>query len=262
VSTVVPLLVPALFVLLAVLERVAPGRALPRVPYWWPRGLLLLAVFVAMDVLLAEAFERAFVGSAAPRLASLGTAGGAVAALVVADILGYWLHRAMHAYPRLWRWTHQMHHSAERMDLGGLAQSHPFDMALTLLMGYVAALLLGVTAEAAEWSAFLVFAAGALQHTNVRTPPWIGYVVARPEAHGLHHQRGVHAFNYGNLPLWDLVFGTFRNPRDFPDGAYGFWDGASSQLAAMLAGRDVAAPAYGAGRAAQLHGAAMPEADR
>ena len=36
----------------------------------------------------------------------------------------------------------------------------------------------------------------------------------RPEAHCIHHQRGVHAYNYGNIPLWDVVFGTLPQPRD------------------------------------------------
>ena len=61
----------------------------------------------------------------------------------------------------------------------------------------------------------------------------------RPEAHGLHHERGIHAYNYASFPVWDMLFGTFRNPEDFPEH-YGFWQGASSKLGAMLIGRDVA----------------------
>jgi sterol desaturase/sphingolipid hydroxylase (fatty acid hydroxylase superfamily) len=33
--------------------------------------------------------------------------------------------------------------------------------------------------------------------------------------HRVHHQRGVHRDNYG-LPLWDMIFGTWRNPRVGP----------------------------------------------
>jgi sterol desaturase/sphingolipid hydroxylase (fatty acid hydroxylase superfamily) len=64
----------------------------------------------------------------------------------------------------------------------------------------------------------------------------------RPEAHGLHHERGIHAYNYANVPLWDVVFGTYRNPAGFPEH-YGFWQGASSRMGAMLVGRDVGHPA-------------------
>ena len=37
---------------------------------------------------------------------------------------------------------------------------------------------------------------------NVRTPQWLGYLVQRPESHSVHHQRGVHAYNYSDLPLF------------------------------------------------------------
>ena len=56
----------------------------------------------------------------------------------------------------------------------------------------------------------------------------------------MHHARGVHAFNYADLPLWDLVFGTFRNPPAF-EAETGFWDGASKRVGKLLLGRDVVA---------------------
>ena len=60
----------------------------------------------------------------------------------------------------------------------------------------------------------------------------------RPESHSVHHARGVHAYNYANLPLVDLLFGTFRNPESFV-ATQGFWDGALSRIGAMLLGRDI-----------------------
>jgi sterol desaturase/sphingolipid hydroxylase (fatty acid hydroxylase superfamily) len=54
----------------------------------------------------------------------------------------------------------------------------------------------------------------------------------------VHHARGVHAYNYANFPLWDLAFGTFRNPASFMEQA-GFREGASAELGAMLMGRDI-----------------------
>ena len=60
----------------------------------------------------------------------------------------------------------------------------------------------------------------------------------RPEGHSVHHTRGVHAYNYGNLSLWDLLFGTFRNPAEFAAEA-GFYEGASARVGAMLLGRDI-----------------------
>jgi hypothetical protein len=53
------------------------------------------------------------------------------------------------------------------------------------------------------------------------------------------HQRDVHAYNYGDFPLWDLLFGTFRNPAEFGKEDVGFAEPADRRLGAMLAFRDV-----------------------
>ncbi len=79
------------------------------------------------------------------------------------------------------------------------------------------------------------------QHANVKTPHWLGYFLQRPESHSVHHQAGVHAGNYSDLPLFDLLFGTFRNPQEFA-GQTGFYRGASNRLWDMLLMRDVTRP--------------------
>ena len=76
------------------------------------------------------------------------------------------------------------------------------------------------------------------QHMNIRTPQWLGYLIQRPEAHCIHHQRDVHAFNYGDLPVWDMLFGTFRNPPAF-QGPVGFDKPATDRLGAMFGFVDV-----------------------
>jgi sterol desaturase/sphingolipid hydroxylase (fatty acid hydroxylase superfamily) len=62
--------------------------------------------------------------------------------------------------------------------------------------------------------------------------------VQRPEQHNLHHGRDVHAFNYGNLAIWDRVFGTWRNPATWT-GKTGLYDGSTRDLGAALLGRDI-----------------------
>ncbi len=49
------------------------------------------------------------------------------------------------------------------------------------------------------------------------------------------------------LPPWDILFGTFRNPKQFL-GECGFEDGPDRRLGAMLAFDDVNAPALRAGQ--------------
>ena len=56
-----------------------------------------------------------------------------------------------------------------------------------------------------------------------------------------HHQLGVHKYNYSDLPLFDILFGTFRNPRGYVQEA-GFYNGASSRIGDMLTFHDVSVP--------------------
>ena len=164
---------------------------------------------------------------------------GAATGILVYELVHYCYHRAAHRWNWLWRLGHQLHHSAESVDAFGAYYLHPLDAVLfTTWQVLVFFPLLGLSPEAgAIASAFLAFN-GAFQHANIRTPRWLGYIVQRPESHGVHHGRGVHRYNYSDLPLWDLVFGTFRNPgaRETPVSA-GFYRGGSARLAAMLAFR-------------------------
>jgi sterol desaturase/sphingolipid hydroxylase (fatty acid hydroxylase superfamily) len=132
-----------------------------------------------------------------------------------------------------------MHHSAESIEALGAYYLHPLDTVLFTTWGSLVFFpLLGLSPEAgAVASAFLSFNA-VFQHANIRTPQWLGYVIQRPESHGVHHERGVHRYNYSDLPLWDIAFGTFRNPARWQAEA-GFYDGASARLGEMLIGRDV-----------------------
>jgi sterol desaturase/sphingolipid hydroxylase (fatty acid hydroxylase superfamily) len=132
-----------------------------------------------------------------------------------------------------------MHHSAERVDAAGAFYFHPLDSLLYAVVSSGAGALLGVTPEAAGIAGALGFAMACFQHANLKTPAWLGWIVQRPEGHAIHHQRGVHAFNYGNITIFDQLFGTYRNPRAYGEDKAGFWDGASAEVLPMLIGKDV-----------------------
>lgn len=55
----------------------------------------------------------------------------------------------------------------------------------------------------------------------------------------LHHERDVHARNYGDLPVWDMLFGTFVNPRQAPNTKTGFDVRASVRVKDVLLMCDV-----------------------
>ena len=76
------------------------------------------------------------------------------------------------------------------------------------------------------------------QHWNVCTPRWLGYILQRPESHGLHHELGIHGRNYSDFPLWDSLMGTFVNPDTF-EGEVGCAGNAPGRIGAMLLFQDV-----------------------
>jgi sterol desaturase/sphingolipid hydroxylase (fatty acid hydroxylase superfamily) len=77
-----------------------------------------------------------------------------------------------------------------------------------------------------------------LYHGNLKTPAWLRYLIQTPELHSIHHQYDVHAFNYGDIPLWDRMFGTYRDATVFAERC-GSPKGAEQRLGAMLMFMDV-----------------------
>jgi sterol desaturase/sphingolipid hydroxylase (fatty acid hydroxylase superfamily) len=226
--------IPATFIALMLLERVFPARRLPAVRFWMVKGVVFFAITAVITSIPAVILEG-------HSLLHLHGPIAAFAGFLLGDLVFYGVHRLEHNWHGLWRWTHQMHHSAERLDIAGSSYFHPFELLVLGAISAVVTFTLGLTPVDAALAGLLGAFAGMFPHLNVRTPTWLGYLIQRPEAHSVHHARGVHAYNYGNVPWWDLALGTFRNPDTFT-GPQGFWDGASSKLVPMLAGRDVAEP--------------------
>ena len=229
-----------LFTGFALLELVSRGRLFPQVSRWKLKGAAFALLYFSVattaplvwDGWLGE--HRLLPADGLPLW--LQVVGG----FLVLQLGVYVWHRTMHNVQPLWRWFHQLHHSAERVDIWGAFYFHPLDILGWTLLGSLALVWgFGVSAEAAIIVAVAATFCSMFQHANIRTPHWLGYIVTRPESHSLHHERGVHGRNYGDIPLFDMLFGTFVNPREFT-GQVGFFDGSSRRVGAMLAGRLIA----------------------
>lgn len=178
-------------------------------------------------------------------LSGLGTFAGAVVGVLVYELIHYAYHRSVHRWDWAWRHVgHQMHHSAESLDAFGAYYLHPVDAAMfTTASSLVFVPLLGLTMEATVVGALFLTFNAMFQHANITTPHWLGYFIQRPEMHTIHHAQGVHRYNYADLPIIDMLFGTYRNPRTADDLRCGFYNGASGRIVEMLIGRDVSTPA-------------------
>ena len=232
--------IAAMFAAFALTDLLAPARTYSKSPWWKVRGLAAMTLYFATaftapllwDAWLAE--HRLFDASVLPLWAQI--AGG----LLVLQFGVYFWHRTMHANDFLWRHLHQTHHSAERIDVWGAFWFHPLDMVGWALLGSLCLVGgFGVQAEAAIVVSLLSTFMAMFTHANIRTPRWLGWFVSRPEMHATHHERGVHRYNYSDLPVIDMLFGTYRNPRTF-DAQAGFYDGASLKLWSLLIGRKLA----------------------
>jgi sterol desaturase/sphingolipid hydroxylase (fatty acid hydroxylase superfamily) len=233
-------LLPA-FLLLDVLHR---AHIDPRPRWWRSRAFVVTAINFALSLAIGAAWAALFAGQSLVNGTALGTLGGAAVGVLAYEFTHYWYHRLAHRYDWLWRMGHQMHHSAESLDAWGAYYLHPIDVLVFISLSNLMLFpVLGLAPEAgALANAVLTFLA-IFQHADLRTPRWLGYLVQRPESHRVHHARGVHAHNYADLPLWDMVFGTFRNPgADAPARVQGFYSGASARLVDMLLFRDVSKP--------------------
>jgi len=160
--------------------------------------------------------------------------------LVLADLIGYWSHRAFHRIGLLWKF-HSIHHSSTQLDWLSSVRVHPINEALSHTLSATPLLLLGFSTGAfAAYVPFLTLYAIML-HANVS---WsfgpLRYIFASPTFHRWHHaseQEGLDRNFAGLLPVYDWLFGTLYMPRGVQPSRFGVIgttvpDGMAAQLLA------------------------------
>jgi sterol desaturase/sphingolipid hydroxylase (fatty acid hydroxylase superfamily) len=239
-------MLPTLIAILAacfVLERLRPGWALPQVRTWPVRVVTVNLFQLAVVLLAGVTWERWLASWSAFRLSdSLGSWAGGFVAYFIATFVFYWWHRWRHESDFLWRTLHQIHHSAQRIEVATSFYKHPVEMIINSVIGSLLVYtLLGLSVEAASIYTFFTAVGEFFYHTNVRSPRWVGYLFQRPEMHRIHHEYGRHRNNYGDFVWWDMLFGTYENPKAFRSSC-GFDADKEERLGEMLAFRDVHRP--------------------
>ncbi len=140
-------------------------------------------------------------------------------AVLIGEFFAYWMHRACHRVPLLWR-LHALHHSSERMYVFAAARNHPMNAILMHTCHLLPLALLGAPTELLALSGVLTGVHGLLQHCNVDLKHGaFNLVFATADAHRWHHSadRVESDSNFGNnLIVWDRVFGTARIPAGRP----------------------------------------------
>jgi sterol desaturase/sphingolipid hydroxylase (fatty acid hydroxylase superfamily) len=137
-----------------------------------------------------------------------------VIGILLFDMLVYWTHRLGHTVPLFWRF-HSIHHSTRHLDWVSGFRAHPLDGAF-IAPAFAFVLAAGFDPQITGALTLLQFVVGIWSHLNVR---WrlrpLRHVVLTPDFHHWHHANEPEAINTNFstlLPVWDLVFGTFRMP--------------------------------------------------
>ena len=235
----ISLIIIAIYAGLMIWEALFPARPLPTVKYWKLKGFIFFVLFFYLSSYLPLIWDGYLAAYQLIDLTGLGTIWGALIGVLLYQLGVYVWHRSMHKSDVLWKVFHQMHHSVERVDTYSAFIFSPMDMiGFTALGSFMLVLVAGFSPQAATVTILVNTFFSMFQHSNIRTPAWLGYIVQRPEAHVLHHAKGIHAYNYGDISIYDMLFGTWKNPRNF-DYENGFYMGASSRISDMLLFKDV-----------------------
>jgi len=140
-------------------------------------------------------------------------------AVLIADVCGYWAHRAHHTVPALWK-LHRVHHSSEQMDWLAAAHLHPLDSATTRVVAVIPLALLGFSKETFGATLVLLQLHAIFQHANARvTFGRFGSLVSSPHFHHWHHSGEADARdrNFAGLFPWlDRLFGTEYRSAAWP----------------------------------------------
>ncbi len=172
------------------------------------------------------------------------------AILLVADFSEYWVHRAFHKIPWLWRF-HAIHHSARHLDWLAASRLHLLDIVVTRGLTFVPLYLVGFAPGPVF--AYLVFVSfhAIFIHANVNFRfGWLSWVIATPRFHHWHHSAQPEAIDKNfavHLPALDWLFGSLLLPKHAWPSDYGIAghpvpDGYLAQFLHPLRNNPVAGP--------------------
>lgn len=237
--TIILISTTALFL---ILERAFPGRSLPNSAGWYIRCISINLIQLGITLVTGKLWLEWFGNTSIFSFSSLNSP-------LVEGFIGwfigtfafYWWHRLRHK-DGFWVVFHQIHHSASRIEILTSFYKHPIEIFTnSFITAVILFPILGVSLMASFWYNMFAATGEYFYHANIKTPKWLRYFIQTPELHSIHHQYDVHKFNFSDLPIWDRIFGTYKDTTEFTDRC-GFPDGAEQKLGEMLIFKDVYEP--------------------
>jgi len=193
--------------------------------WYFINGLVPAAIIAVPLLMLARLLRGADPGGLYSAVAAWPLWVKLPVVLLVSDFGAYWGHRALHAFPFLWRF-HSIHHGAEEIDWLVSVRAHPFDIVVNRMAALAPLYLLGLaqpTGNHLDPAVALVTIIGIIWtyfiHANVRFRLGaLEWLISTPAFHHWHHtndqnrDRNFAAF----FPLIDRAFGTAWLPKYWP----------------------------------------------
>lgn len=153
--------------------------------------------------------------------------------LIILDCWTYWLHRAYHRIPFLWRF-HEVHHRDEFLDTTSAVRFHIGEVVISSFLRLAIIAVLALPLATVLIFEALLLSAALFHHSNVRLPARLENALSRiivtPSVHWVHHHaiRRDTDSNYATvLSIWDPLFRSRSDTKRTPDmkiGAEGVED--------------------------------------
>jgi sterol desaturase/sphingolipid hydroxylase (fatty acid hydroxylase superfamily) len=106
------------FAICFIIEKVSPGWKLPQVPTWTIRVLAINFAQLLIAIIAGYSWEKWLSGYSLFYLSHhMPNWLGGIVAYFIATFIFYWWHRWRHQSDFLWRHFHQIHHSAQRIEV-------------------------------------------------------------------------------------------------------------------------------------------------
>jgi sterol desaturase/sphingolipid hydroxylase (fatty acid hydroxylase superfamily) len=147
-------------------------------------------------------------------------------AVVLIDLLQYWVHWSLHHVSWLWR-IHQVHHSDPDYDVSTAARFHPLEVLYAQGIRFGAIALLAPPAAGVLIAELLSVVLNLTAHANASLPVWMertlrfGFVT--PDLHRIHHAEEMQDQNQNlgqTFLWWDRIFGTHAGAHSLKEETF------------------------------------------
>jgi len=220
-------------------ERIKPGRMLPKIKNWYYMALMINVIQLIITLITARLWIEIFGEISLFKIRNWqseilqGFFGW-----LIGTFFFYWWHRVRHM-KGFWLIFHQLHHSPSRIEAVTSFYKHPIEILTdAILSALILYPLLGCSLMGMFWYNCFAGIGEYLYHSNIKTPKWFRYFIQTPELHSIHHQYNVHKYNFGDITIWDRIFGTYKDTTEFVERC-GFPKDAEHKLKEMLLFKDV-----------------------